>query len=168
MNKKSLKPLPNVGSNKCFGCSENNKSGLKMNFFADDSRDIVVSFTEIPPHLSGWSNLAHGGIIGTVLDEIMSWTVIYRMKRFMLTKSITVDYLKPVFVDSKLKAEGRISLIKSEREIEAEGFLFNEDDELLARSRALFALFSMDAARKMGLMSNDLLNEFESVLFSGK
>ena len=168
MNKKSLKPLPNVGSNKCFGCSENNEHGLKMSFFSDDSRDIVVSFTEIPSHLSGWSNLAHGGIIGTVLDEIMSWTVIYRMKRFMLTKSITVDYLKPVFVESKLRAEGRISLIKSEKEIEAEGFIFNHNDELLARSRGVFALFSIDAARKLRLMSDELLNEFEAVLFSGK
>ncbi len=168
MNQSNLIPLQNVNNSQCFGCSDSNSHGLKMKFFRDDSRESVVSFLSIPSHLSGWSNFAHGGVISTVLDEIMSWTVIHRVKKFMLTKSISIDYLKPVLVGSSVKAEGRITLLKNDREVEAEGVIFDENGQALAKSKGSFAVFSMPAARKLGLMSEDILSEFEKFFLADK
>lgn len=167
MDNVSLKPLKSINDH-CFGCGEMNSFGIKMKFFMDEQGQKVISVFRLPSHLAGWINLAHGGAVGTVLDEIMSWTVIYRMKRILLTKSITIDFLKPVPVEQDFRAEGRISLIKSEREIEAEGFIYDSEDRLLARSRGIFALFSVDAARKLGFMNHALINEFEKIFSSDK
>ena len=71
---KDCKRLPNNETHNCFGCSPVNPSGLQMNFFADDSS--VYSEVTVPKHLCGWNNLIHGGVLSTILDEIMSWAAI--------------------------------------------------------------------------------------------
>ena len=64
---KDLKRLPNSGNHNCFGCSPVNPSGLQMKFYANE--DKVFSEVTIPDHLCGWSNIAHGGVLTTILDE---------------------------------------------------------------------------------------------------
>ncbi len=38
--------------------------------------------------MAGWDRTVHGGIVSTVLDEIMGWGVIYLCKIFNLPKMI--------------------------------------------------------------------------------
>ena len=86
MDKSGYTLLPNRADNKCFGCGPANPQGLQMQFYTNGQ--TVASWITVPPHLCGWSNLAHGGILFTALDEIMGRTMIYLLKRFILTKSI--------------------------------------------------------------------------------
>ena len=102
--KEVLKPLPNTDTHNCFACSPINHSGLHMEFFTNDRS--VFSWITVPDHLCGWNNLVHGGVLSTILDEIMSWAAIYLLKRVTMTKSMTVDFLKPVYIDHELKAAG--------------------------------------------------------------
>lgn len=164
MNNPVLKPISNRQNHNCFGCSPTNEHGLKMNFFSNTSEGTVVSEITVPDHLAGWNNLVHGGVTTTMLDEIMSWTVIYNMKTFMLTKSITVEFLKPVIIGTPLTVQGRVLSRVNEREAVAEGSIFSASGELLARSKGVFALFSIEAARKFGLMSEELLIDFERII----
>ena len=90
------KHLPNRETHNCFGCSPINASGLQMKFSTDES--TVFSRLTVPDHLCGWDRLVHGGVISTILDEIMSWTGIYMLKQITMTKSMTVDFIKPVQV----------------------------------------------------------------------
>jgi len=57
----------------------------------------VFSWLKVPDHLFGWDNLVHGGILSTILGEIMSWSALYLLKEMILTKSMTVAFVKPVF-----------------------------------------------------------------------
>ncbi len=91
---KKLRELPNSRNHNCFGCSPANPSGLQMKFLTDG--EAVYSQLEVPEHLCGWSNIVHGGVLTTILDEIMSWSAIHLLKRIALTRTLTVEFLKPV------------------------------------------------------------------------
>lgn len=156
---RDYKQLPVRGNNRCFGCSPDNVSGLRMKFFTNEKS--LFSWVTVPEHLCGWDKFVHGGIISTILDEIMSWSAITMMKRIILTKSMTIDFIKPVFINSELKVEGKVLEKKSEREAVMEGLLYNPAGMLCARSIGTFALFTPDAAIKVGIMNEAEVKKFE-------
>jgi acyl-coenzyme A thioesterase PaaI-like protein len=160
-NPGNYRPLPILSNHKCFGCSPVNASGLQMKFFTNDKS--LFSRVTVPNHLCGWDRLVHGGVISTMLDEIMSWSAIFMLKRIILTKSITVDFIKPVFIDNELTIEGKVLKEKSEREVIMEGFLYNRKGELCSRSKGTFALFTPGAAIKMGILNEENVKDFEQL-----
>ena len=159
---KGLKKIPISNDSNCFACGSINSCGLQMKFYSHEQS--VISWLSVPNHLCGWDNLIHGGVISTILDETMSWSAIYLLKKIILTKSMTIDFMKPIYVGTKLKAEGRISKHISEREALMEGFLYNEAGELCAKSRGTYVLFETKVAKKMNIMSDDALRSFEPIL----
>jgi len=56
----------------CFGCGHNNPIGLKLAFRRDGSKSVRTEFTPVDEY-QGWPGMLHGGIIGCVLDEAMSY-----------------------------------------------------------------------------------------------
>ena len=92
--KEDFRQLASSASHNCFACSPVNEAGLQMKFFTN--KKTVFSRVTIPSHLCGWNNVAHGGVVSTILDEIMSWAAMYLLKRIVLTESMTVEFIKPV------------------------------------------------------------------------
>jgi uncharacterized protein (TIGR00369 family) len=157
----NLKKLPNRGNNPCFGCGKANPYGLKMDFYTDGS--AVYSHLSIPVHLCGWNELAHGGIISTVLDETMSWASMCLLRRYILTRSITVDFLKPVWTGKPIRSEGRVFEKINDREAVLEGLLYDGEGTLCARSKGRFALFTEEGIKKLGFFEDDLVESFNEV-----
>ena len=155
------KHLPNRETHNCFGCSPINASGLQMKFFTRDS--AVFSRLTVPDHLCGWDRLVHGGVISTILDEVMSWTGIYMLKQITMTKSMTVEFIKPVYINSELKAEGRVLEKTGKHEALIEGCLYNDKDTLCARSKANFVIFSPKVAKRLGIAQKEHLEWFEEI-----
>ena len=56
-------------SDLCFGCGQNNPIGLKLKF-KWDGKTAKAEFTPNKFH-QGWSDIIHGGITTTILDEAM-------------------------------------------------------------------------------------------------
>jgi uncharacterized protein (TIGR00369 family) len=158
---KDCKRLPNSETHNCFGCSPINPSGLQMKFYTNDVS--VFSEVTVPKHLCGWNNLIHGGVLSTILDEIMSWAAIYLLKRITLTKSMTIDFLKPVYIGHPLKAEGKVLELRGRHEAVMEGILSNSDGTICTRSTAHFAIFSPAVARRLGIANEEHLNWFERI-----
>jgi acyl-coenzyme A thioesterase PaaI-like protein len=75
--------LPTRENQNCFGCSLKNKAGLQMKFYTTEKLDSVISWLKVPDHLCGWSNLVHGGIISTMLDEAMGWVALIILKGWL-------------------------------------------------------------------------------------
>ncbi len=98
-------PLPNHDL-ECFACGTQNNFGLKMTFASNGKQ--VRSIMILPDHTKGWKKLVHGGILATVLDEIMSWTVIHLTKHKILTRNINIEFKKPVYIGRQLTATGEI------------------------------------------------------------
>lgn len=149
------RPLPQRGNHNCFGCSPNNPSGLKLTFFTDGRK--VVSWPKVPEHLGGWGNIVHGGITTTMLDEAMGWAALHLLRKITLTKSIQVEFLRPVYLGEQLRLEGIPLEINGGTEAVMRGLLYNSEDQLCARATARFALLSLDAMREKGIVDEKTL-----------
>ncbi|RJX33391.1 MAG: PaaI family thioesterase [Desulfurivibrio sp.] len=158
-----FKPLPRHTEGFCFGCGPTNKAGLGMRFFSDG--DSVVSRVAVPEHLCGWGRVVHGGVISTMLDEVMGWTAIHLLQRLVLTKSLQVQFERPVFSGEMLWLAGRIREKISEREALMTGELFNPAGERCAFSQGVFALFTGPAAKKLGFIDPDLVDMVTTKFF---
>lgn len=82
--------------NKCFGCSRSNPAGLKLTFEEEDGK-LYASWDPLP-QFQGYINVLHGGIIATLLDEVGAWCIYITAGTSGVTSSMTVRYLKPVYI----------------------------------------------------------------------
>ncbi|MGH2531215.1 MAG: PaaI family thioesterase [Thermomicrobiales bacterium] len=99
--------LPIVGrdDHHCFGCGRLNPHGLRLQFFRDE-RGVWAPFTPDQRH-EGYTGIVHGGIISTVLDEVMAWAL-YAEAIWAVTARISVAFRKPVEVGVPTRAVGWI------------------------------------------------------------
>lgn len=81
----------------CFGCSPNNPIGLRLHFY--DEGEYVVSKWTPSNDYEGYHNVLHGGIQATLMDEIANWTIINKLQKTGVTKSLAVNYSKSVYID---------------------------------------------------------------------
>lgn len=135
-------PIPILEGHDCFACGTNNPIGLKLKFYRQDTyicSDVILTRNHV-----GWQNMAHGGIISTLLDEVMSWTVIYFKKCFSVTRRMGVRYLKPVPVETPLIVKGRITSDEGQRRCQTEALLQDQKENVLAKGEADFAILSAD------------------------
>lgn len=99
----------------CFVCGEDNKSGLKLNFYFDSASK--KAWTEFVPdrHFEGYRDILHGGIISSVLDEVMIKAILYE-NILAVTSKLTIEFKQPAAIGEKLRAEGWITGLQAARE----------------------------------------------------
>ena len=131
----NLTPLPHTAQNRCFGCGEANPIGLHLEFFlADDGK--VVSMAQVADAFEGPHGLLHGGIIATLLDEIMSKAV--RSHGIVgMTRHMEVDYLRPVPSLAPIRMEARVTRNEG-RKHWAEAKILDAGGTMLAHGKGLF------------------------------
>jgi len=132
-----LKPNP---SNPCFGCGGANDGGMKLTFVQDNGRQRIVGRFVLGERYQGGGGMAHGGIIATLLDEAMGKVCRFRNAR-AVTAELTVEYLKPVKVDSEILVEAFESEQKG-RNLFLTGEIRNTAGEMLARGRGRFVVLN--------------------------
>jgi uncharacterized protein (TIGR00369 family) len=122
--------------NPCFGCG--NPRGMRLIFDRDEARRRVVGRFRLGPEYQGGGGFIHGGIIATVLDEVMSKVSGFSGVR-AVTADLRVEYLKPIRVDEELFVEG-FSTRQEGRQLYHEGEIRNAAGVLLARGQARFVV----------------------------
>lgn len=127
--------LPN--SKNCFACGMENPIGLKLEMYADPESGGVICDYTIPKKYEGYPGVAHGGIVATLLDEVISRVyMVGDHNRFMYTAKLTTRLRKHVPVEQPLHMTG--SFIKDKgRTAEADAKIFSPSGELLAEGEAL-------------------------------
>jgi len=135
-----------------------------MELFSDDNS--VMSRILIPEHFAGWGRVVHGGILATILDEIMGWTGIYLLKQFTLTKNMNIEYIKAAFIGDTLEAVGRVKAADGKRKAEIESLVTNGSGEVCATARAAFTTLSPRLAIRLGLVTKAQMQNFFEPLFS--
>ncbi|HXS67928.1 MAG TPA: PaaI family thioesterase [Candidatus Polarisedimenticolia bacterium] len=120
--------LPHTHS--CFVCGESNAIGLNLRFDTD-GRIVRTRFTPRPEHI-GFKQVVHGGIIATLLDEIMVWAMAVETKRFGYCAELTVRFLKPLRPGEEVFAFAELVANRRDKIFEAKGEIKNQAGELLA------------------------------------
>jgi acyl-coenzyme A thioesterase PaaI-like protein len=130
----------------CFGCGRENPHGLKMTFFSAEDGGVWSEWT--PARESeGFNGIAHGGIITTVLDEVMGWAV-YHQKIWAVTGKIAVNFRKPVVIGESTRAAARI-VAENGRKLQVTADLRRfSDGQLLADAEAMFIKVPEERARE--------------------
>jgi acyl-coenzyme A thioesterase PaaI-like protein len=83
----------------CFACGKDNPDGLQLEFESVGS-DVRTSVT-FPRKFQGYSDVVHGGLVSTVLDETMV-TLLNRMGYLALTAELSVRFREPVRVGERI------------------------------------------------------------------
>jgi uncharacterized protein (TIGR00369 family) len=119
----------------CFACGELNAQGMRLDLHASPEG----SWTElrVDAAFQGWEAVAHGGIVCTILDEVMAWAVIGR-GTWGVTARLNVAFRKPIPTGRPIRAEGWV-VQHDRRAVRAEGRIIDaESGETLATGASTF------------------------------
>ncbi|MBA2753721.1 MAG: PaaI family thioesterase [Chloroflexia bacterium] len=120
----------------CFGCGALNPHGLHLRFRITPE-GIEAPFTPLVTH-EGYTGMVHGGIVSTLLDEVMAWSL-YRLDIWAVTAKMAVSFRRPVRVGEPCLAEGWLARDRG-RLIETAARLVRvEDGTVLATATGTFA-----------------------------
>ena len=101
----------------CFACGELNEHGLHLELHTSPEG----SWTELvlDEAFQGWEAVAHGGIVCTILDEVMAWAVIGR-GTWGVTARLGVAFRRPIRTGRRIRGEGWV-VQQDRRAVKAEG-----------------------------------------------
>ena len=116
-----MKELPHTHS--CFVCGESNPLGLKLRF-ETDGQIVRARFCPKPEHV-GFRDVIHGGLIATVLDEIMVWACAVRTRRFAFCAEFNVRFLAPLAPGKEVIVIGQLVTDRKGRLFETKAAMRN-------------------------------------------
>ena len=126
-------------SKMCFICGLENPVGLHLHIYETKPGIVETSYTA-PEHFQGYPGVLHGGIVGSILDEISGRAHMGsdpENPRFMFTAKLEVKYRRNVPVGKPLKVIGKAGKSKA-RSAEAWAGIYDaETNELLAEGTTL-------------------------------
>lgn len=130
----------------CFACGELNEHGLKLQLHLEERR----SWSEfvLDDRFEGWRGVTHGGIIATILDEVMAWALVAE-DNWGVTARMSLEFKRPVLVGTRVRAEGWI--VRSRRRlVDTAGQVVDSQGNVLATAEAIYV--AADEERKRELM----------------
>src|SRR3990170_1683951 len=96
----------------CFVCGKRNGDGLQLDFELVGEGGIRTEFTP-PKRYQGWKDIVHGGIIATILDEVMV-NAAYLRKIVAVSAKLEIKLRMPAAVGERLIFHGQILGINPE------------------------------------------------------
>lgn len=120
----------------CFVCGEQNPKGLKLKFFQEGDK-ICTEFVPEETY-QGWPGILHGGITGTILDEVMSQCV-QAEGHNGLTARLEIRYRNSIPIGEKVRFEAWITRRKGPL-FEIEGRALLKDGATAAEAKSRFMI----------------------------
>jgi acyl-coenzyme A thioesterase PaaI-like protein len=99
--------------------------------FTTDGGTVRSRFTPRAEHI-GFKGVTHGGILATVLDEIMVWAVAVPTRRFAYCAEMTVRFQQTAKPDVELLATAELVANKRGKLFEAKAELRTADGQTVA------------------------------------
>ena len=137
-----------VAPHHCFACGALNEHGIHLDLHVDGDRcwtELVLA-----DRFQGWDGIAHGGIICTILDEVMAWSLA-ATDNWGLTARMSVDFKRPVRLGVPIRGEGWVTNVRRRLVETAAQLVDPVSGELLATATATYV--AADAARKAELQA---------------
>jgi len=127
--------MPSIEDDKnCFVCGPGNPAGLHLEF--DQSETGARTRLRFAAHFQGWKGVTHGGLVSTLLDEVMAKAVQAR-GLYGVTGEMCVRFRRPVPTETEVEVNGRVTEVRK-RLAFTEGEIRDSDGNLLASAKATF------------------------------
>ena len=91
----------------CFACGRANPTGLGLDGFEFANGEVSVEF-KARPEFAGFADVLHGGIVATVLDEILAWAGILTEGVLTVTGTLDVRFRRPAPPNATYDLSGRV------------------------------------------------------------
>jgi acyl-coenzyme A thioesterase PaaI-like protein len=134
-----------VEPHNCFACGALNEHGLHLDLHV--AADRCWTELTLTDAFQGWDGIAHGGIVTTILDEVMAWSLA-ATDNWGVTAHIAVAFKKPVPIGSPIRAEGWISENRR-RLIETGARIVDADGAVLATADATYVAAGPERKREL-------------------
>ena len=121
-----------IDDNRCFACGALNQDGLRLTFrYSADGSTAETVF--VPgERFQGWQGVVHGGIISTVLDEVMAKAAGSRGYQ-VLTGELTTRFKQPAPVNEPLRFTATVEAVKK-KVVYVSAAVYNQSDVLIAQA----------------------------------
>ena len=117
----------------CFCCGVRNPIGLKLQFETLPGGRLRTEWTPRPEH-QGFQDIVHGGLVATVMDEVMI-RLLYAMGIRAVTAELTTRLVKPLRAGRSYRFEARVAVDKG-RIVKTEAEAFDEEGKRVAQGHA--------------------------------
>jgi uncharacterized protein (TIGR00369 family) len=116
--------------------------------FETDGDGVRTRFTPRPEHI-GFRETVHGGIIATLLDEMMVWACAVRTKRFAFCAELNVRFVQPLRPRETAIASADLVTNHRERLFEARAELRDEAGQIIASATGKYLPIKSAEATEM-------------------
>ena len=118
----------------CFACGGTNPIGMHLEIELEEG---AARTTWMPgPDFVGWEGKVHGGILATLLDEVMAWAP-SSYDSWAVTAEMHIRYRSPANPGEPLLVTGRVKS-RRRRIYEVEGEIRAMDDRVIAEAHGRF------------------------------
>jgi len=136
----------------CFICGVKNVAGLQIRFFCDGATACRAELIIDDRH-QGFPGIAHGGIVGAILDETMGRAALSgNQDRLMFTGKLEVRFRRNVPLHTRLIVRGKLDKDRG-RLATASGEMTLEDGTVLAEATSTLVAIPPE---QLALMDRDL------------
>ena len=118
----------------CFACGASNPIGMRLHIELSDG--AARSEWVVGDDYVGWSDKLHGGIIATLLDEVMAWAP-SSFDSWAVTAEMSVRYRASASPGERLTASARVAR-RRRRIYEVVGEVRGPDGRLIAEGRGRY------------------------------
>ncbi len=144
-------PIDTKNLNHCFACGPNNPIGLKLKFTWDGT---TATAEFIPTELhQGWTNIVHGGILFTLLDEAMSYVTYFQGLSSVTAKTeVRFKQVAPIHQPLLISAT---TVKKTRKLLEAKSIITLKDGTEIAHGSALMYIFAQNPSPRAVIWDMD-------------
>ncbi|NMB45679.1 MAG: PaaI family thioesterase [Firmicutes bacterium] len=137
-------------SSGCFACGLDNPTGLQIRFLTDGK----AAYGEYVPKGSdqGYAGVLHGGILATLLDEVMVKALAIQGVA-VVTGKIEMRFRHPAPIGKKLLIKGWVKT-KRRNSFAAAGAITDQHGQVLAEAQGLFFPIQKSPSSSMGDQSD--------------
>ncbi len=121
----------------CYVCGKNNPQGLRLDFEQPEKGRLTASIV-FSKHHQGFKNIVHGGMVASVLDEMMV-NLAWKEGLPAVTAELNIRLKKAILVGQKVLLEGRFEKVGEwgkGRVLYASATARDEKGEILASATA--------------------------------
>ena len=94
-------------TSQCYGCGQANDVGLRVPFTRLGTNGSTAKYVARGEH-AGWSDVLHGGVTFTLMDEAFGWALFFQNIP-AVTAKVETRFHKPIRIGTALTISARVT-----------------------------------------------------------
>ena len=129
----------------CFACGPKNPYGLKLQFI--EEKNTVKTTFKCTKEYQGFPGYIHGGIITTILDEVMSRVSVLEGK-WASTAKLDLRFKELIPINENIIAQAK-KIRMLGKFIQVEGNIYLSNGAIAAEEKGMFAILNENFLKEM-------------------